>query len=387
MKSETQTIPSFMEWKEVTSLVGSIRTRSLVARPTTIEQCREALAYCRQHDMTICARGAGRGYGDLALNDGHALLDMSAMNRIIEFDEEAAQITVEAGMRLIDIYQAVHHGLLTLPASPTESHSSVAGAICANVNGKDAWHHGSFARQVVRLTLLLASGETLTIDRSHELFNAVVGGIGLLGIIVEATLQLKTIPSPFVEINRLPAPDVDALLETMAQVEKSHDAAVVWVDAYARGRRTGRSVIHAAKWIERPDTESRRREILTAGYERLENHRRFGLALHEKFGPVLSLMLYAQRPMMNVFNRLYYLGCRLAFADGIFLEHRTFPQVRFRGQLYRTAGPPRLRPARLHRPAHLSAIRRTRSDHRIAGDMPVFALPAGYNHPARPQIG
>jgi decaprenylphospho-beta-D-ribofuranose 2-oxidase len=316
MKPENQTPPSFMEWKELTSLVGSIRTRSLVAQPTTIEQCREALAYCRQHDMTICARGAGRGYGDLALNNGHALLDMSAMNKVIEFDEEAAQITVEAGMRLIDIYQAVHHNLLTLPASPTESHSSVAGAICANVNGKDAWHHGSFARQVVRLTLLLANGETLTIDRSHELFNAVVGGIGLLGIILEATLQLKPIPSPFVEINRLPAPDVDALLATMAQVEKSHDAAVVWVDAYARGPRTGRSVIHAAKWIERHDTESRRREILAAGYERLENHRRFGLALHEKFGPVLSLMLHVQRPMMNSFNRLYYIGCRLASLTG-----------------------------------------------------------------------
>ena len=316
MQSETPTIPSFMEWKEVTSLVGSIRTRSLVARPTTIEQCREALAYCRQNGMTICARGAGRGYGDLALNDGHALLDMSAMNRIIEFDEKTAQITVESGMRLIDIYQAVHHDLLTLPASPTESHSSVAGAICANVNGKDAWHHGSFARQVVRLTLLLANGETLTIDRSHELFKAVVGGIGLLGIIVDATLQLKPIPSPFVEINRLPAPDVDALLETMSQVEKSHDAAVVWVDAYARGRKTGRSVIHAAKWIEHHDSESHRRQILEAGYERLEKHREFGLALHEKFGPILSLMLYAQRPMMNSFNRLYYLGCRLASLTG-----------------------------------------------------------------------
>ena len=138
---------------------------------------------------------------------------MSAMNRILAFDEETAQITVEAGIRLIDIYQEVHHRLLVLPASPTESHSSVAGAICANVNGKDAWHHGSFARQVVRLTLLLANGDMLNIDRSNELFNAVVGGIGLLGVIVDATLQLRPIPSPYVEINRIPTPDVDLLLE------------------------------------------------------------------------------------------------------------------------------------------------------------------------------
>jgi decaprenylphospho-beta-D-ribofuranose 2-oxidase len=300
-----------MRWEELTSLVGSTRTRSLVARPKTIEQCREALAYCRQQDMTICARGAGRGYGDLALNDGHALLDMSTMNRILGFDEKSMQITVEAGTRLVDIFQAVHHRLLTLPASPTESHSSVAGAICANVNGKEAWHNGSFAHQIVRLTLLLASGETIEIDRSHELFKAVVGGIGLLGVIVEATLQLRPIPSPFVEINRIPVPDVDALLETMAEVEKSRDAAVVWVDAYARGRRTGRSVIHTAKWIEHPDTESERREILEAGYQRLDKHRRLGLALHESFGPILSLMLQAQRPMMYSFNRLYYAMSRL----------------------------------------------------------------------------
>jgi len=316
MQTETQPHPGFMEWKELTSLVGSLRTRSLVARPTTIEQCRETLAYCRQQGMTICARGAGRGYGDLALNDGQALLDMSAMDRILEFNEDRAQITVQAGIRIIDIYQAVHHRLLVLAASPTESHSSVAGAICANVNGKDAWRNGSFAHQVVRLTLLLANGETLTIDRSHELFNAVVGGIGLLGIIVDATLQLKPIPSPFVEINRIPVPDVDALLATMARVEQSYDAAVVWVDAYARGRKTGRSVIHTARWIERHDTESGRREILEAGYERLDRHRQFGLALHEKFGPVLSLMLHAQRPMMHLFNRLYYAGCRLLSLTG-----------------------------------------------------------------------
>jgi len=316
MQPENQSPPNFMEWKEMTSLVGSIRTRSLVARPTTIEQCREALDYCRQHGMTICARGAGRGYGDLALNDGNALLDMSSMNRILEFNEEAAQITVEAGIRLIDIYQAVHHRLLVLPASPTESHSSVAGAICANVNGKDAWHHGSFARQVIRLTLLLANGETLNVDRSHELFNAVVGGIGLLGVIVDATLQLRPIPSPYVEINRIPTPDVDTLLETMSRVEKSYDAAVVWVDAYADGSQIGRSVIHAAKWIERPETEPQRRQVLDAGYERLDRHRQFGLALHEKFGPILSLMLQFQRPMMHSFNRLYFAMCRLAYRTG-----------------------------------------------------------------------
>jgi FAD/FMN-containing dehydrogenase/membrane-associated phospholipid phosphatase len=316
MPSSGETLPSFMQWKEISSLVGSMRSHSLVAYPMSIEECREALQYCRSHDMTVCARDAGRNYGDLALNDGQCVLDTSLMNKVLSFDEENHQITVEAGTRLIDIYKEVHYRLLTLPASPTESHSSVAGAICANVNGKDAWRRGSFAHQIVRMKLMLADGEILDIDRSHELFNAVVGGIGLLGVIVEATLQLQPIPSPFVEINRIPAADIDELLEKMAAVEQSYDAAVVWVDAYAGGRRTGRSVIHAAKWIERDDSEAERKEYLDAGYKRLDNHRRLGLALHQKLGPFLSLTLHVQRPLVSLFNRLYYAASCLTYKTG-----------------------------------------------------------------------
>jgi len=295
-----------MEWRDLNSLVGSIRTRSLVARPTTGEQCRETLAYCKQHDLKICPRGAGRSYGDQALHDGQVLLDVSAMNRILEFDEDKNQITVEAGTRLIDIYELVHYRLLTLPSSPTESHSTVSGAICANVNGKDGWKQGSFYDQIVRLSLLTADGETIEIDRSHELFNAVVSGIGLTGIVLDATLQLKAIPSPYLEVQTFPAGDVDALLATMNRVEESHDLVVVWVDAYAKGKRTGRSVIHAGRWIDDGASESERKELLARGYKRLDSHRRLGLGLHEAFGPFLSLALYAQRPMVRVFNRLYY---------------------------------------------------------------------------------
>jgi len=253
---------------------------------------------------------------DLALNDGQALLDMSAMNRILSIDDERNRITVEAGTRLVDIFQEVHHRLLTLPAVPTESHSSVAGAMCANVNGKDGWHHGNFSHQVVNIKLMLADGEILEIDRDHELFNAVVGGIGLLGIIIEATLQLKPIISPLVEINRIPAANVDELLQKIAQVEQSHDAMVVWVDAYASGNSIGRSVIHGARWVSSDQSEEQRRQTLAAGFKRLEDHRRFGLALHERFGPVLSLMLQAQRPMMYTFNKLYYALSRLTHATG-----------------------------------------------------------------------
>jgi decaprenylphospho-beta-D-ribofuranose 2-oxidase len=305
-----------MNWESVPSLVGSIRTRSLVARPRSVEECREVIAHCRRNGQKICPRGAGRSYGDMALHDGQVLLDVSRMNRILAFDEPGRTITVEAGTRLIDIFRHVHHRLLTLPASPTESHSTVSGAICANVNGKDAWRQGSFAQQILSLKLLTAGGDVVDIDRSHELFPAVVGGLGLMGLVVEATLQLRPIPSPFVAIDRYPAPDTKSLLEAMRKVEESHDLAVAWVDAYADGARSGRSVVHAARWIERPANDSERKAILERGYVRLERHRRLGLALHEAFGPALSLALHAQRPAVRLFNRFYYVMSRLASRIG-----------------------------------------------------------------------
>jgi FAD/FMN-containing dehydrogenase len=321
--------PDFIQWEEIRSLVGSITSRSLVARPRNVEECREALEYFRQRGMTVCARGAGRGYGDLALNDRNGLIDVKLLNRILEFDQERHTIKVESGTRLIDIYEAVHYRRLTLPASPTESHSSVAGAICANVNGKDAWRYGSFGSQVLRMTLLLASGELRTVERDDPLFNAIVGGIGLLAIIVDATLQLKPIKSPFLEINRVPAANVDELLSIMSEVEESHDAVVVWVDAYARGRSIGRSVVHAAHWIEHDDTEAERKEYLGAGFKRLESHRRFGLALHQTFGPLLSLMLQFQRPMMWTFNHLYYAMGRFLHRIGRFSNTELFLRFSF----------------------------------------------------------
>jgi len=316
MASPPETLPSFLRWEDVPSLVGSIRTRSLVARPGTVDECRDVLAFCRERGLTVCPRGSGRSYGDMALNDRQVLLDVGRMNRILEFDEAARLIRVEAGTRLVDIFAHVHHKRLTLAASPTESHSSVSGALCANVNGKDGWRLGSFGDQVVRLALMTVDGRVHEVDRAHELFDGIVGGLGLLGVVLDVTLRLESVPSPYVETRVLPAADVDELLATLAEAEADSDLVVGWVDAYARGRKLGRSVVHAARWAPSDESEEELQATIRDGIERLDRHRRFGLALHGAFGPLLSLMLQAQRPFLRLFNGLYYLKSKLLGGTG-----------------------------------------------------------------------
>ena len=138
----------------------------------------------------------------------------------------------------------------------------------------------------------------------------------MLGVVLDATLQLRSVPSPYVRTTRMPVAGVDELLAKMKDVEQTADAAVVWVDVYAKGDQLGRSVIHATNWIESDLDADQRKQAVADGIERLGKHRSFGLALHAVFGPFLSLMLQAQRPMLRFFNWLYFTKSKWASRKG-----------------------------------------------------------------------
>lgn len=306
-------LPDYMHWECVSSLVGSLQARSLVARPESEAACRESLMFCRQHGLSVCARGGGFSYGDIILNDRNLLLDTSKMCRILEFDESRGLMTVEPGVRIVDIFRTVLHRGFTLAASPSASTVTVAGAIAANVNGKDGWRMGNFGDQVVNLKLMVASGEVLHLDRNADtgLFRAVVGSMGLLGIIVQATLQLRKIPSPYLEISRTPVQNVGELLEYLERVEADSDFAVVWLDTCARGPRLGRAVVHATKWIERESGPDELQVQVAASLGRLEARLRQARVLTPVTELIVAALLQFQKPSIRLFNELYFFWCRL----------------------------------------------------------------------------
>lgn len=312
-----------MRWQTVSSLVGSLRSESLIAWPKDAAACRETLRFCCSKQLSICPRGGGYSYGDVILNDRNLILDTSRMNRILGFDADQGLITVEPGVRLIDIYRATLHHRFVLAATPSESMITVAGAIGANVNGKDGWRMGNFGDQVASLRLMLASGEIVSANRDEnpELFHAAVGGMGLLGIIIEATLQLRRIPSPFLEITRTPVANLTELLTFLQRVKADSDFAVVWLDTCAKGPRLGRAVVHATRWVDSDHSITELRSQITASFTRLEARLRQARLLNPLTGCVVAAMMQIQHVSVRVFNKLYYsyslLRQRLHTADNI----------------------------------------------------------------------
>ena len=190
------------------------------------------------------ARGAARSYGDAAQNGGGAVIDATALRGPIAVDADGSSVRVGAGVTFAQLLGWLAARGLTLPVVPGTRHLTVGGAIASDVHGKNHTRDGSFARHVRSFTLCTPADGPLLVcaERHTELFHATLGGMGLTGVVVEATLCLMPLRNPcaVADIDRL-----DTLELAVAAVagEQSHRYTIAWVDLLSEGAAFGRAVL------------------------------------------------------------------------------------------------------------------------------------------------
>jgi decaprenylphospho-beta-D-ribofuranose 2-oxidase len=139
---------------------------------------------------------------------------------------------------------------------PGTRYVTVGGAVAADVHGKNHHADGSFGRWVDALSLVDGGGELRELSRTDDpdAFWATVGGMGLTGIVAEATLSVEPVVSTQMRVRTRRFRDLDAVLRAM---ESSHDRYhVAWVDA-CPGRGFGRSVLDEGEDNQQPDENLR----------------------------------------------------------------------------------------------------------------------------------
>ncbi|RLQ91349.1 FAD-binding oxidoreductase [Planomicrobium sp. Y74] len=119
------------------------------------------------------------------------LLDMKPYNKILAFDAQEKTITVQSGATWRDIQDYINPYGLALKVSQSQNIFTIGGSLSVNAHGLDI-RHGSLIDTVESLRLLDANGKILTLssEQNSELFQAVLGGYGLFGIILDVTLRL-----------------------------------------------------------------------------------------------------------------------------------------------------------------------------------------------------
>ncbi len=214
-----------------------------VSRPRARTEVVEVLSSARN----VIARGAGRSYGDAAQNEGGLVLDMTGLDRIVSIDAQRMCVTAEAGATIAQLMARLYAHGLTLPVVPGTRHVTLAGAIASDIHGKNHHRDGGFARHVKGITLCTPGGEVLelTPESDADLFYATLGGMGLTGVVLEATVSAEPLLSPWVAGDEDRTEGLSQTLELLSGEER-HRYSVAWLDLLARGSKMGRAIVSRA---------------------------------------------------------------------------------------------------------------------------------------------
>lgn len=219
---------------------ASLRAECMLAEPETPSEVQAWL------DRTgTIARGLGRSYGDAAINANGQVLGMRRVDRYLEFDDRTGILSCEAGVTLGKIIRDFAPRGWFPTITPGTKFVTVGGCIANDVHGKAHHSQGAFSSCVMAMTVLLASGEIVRASRveNSDLFWGSFGGMGLLGIVVTATLRLRKIETTYFRQKAVRANDLDEMLAILAEHDGAFSYSVATIDIFARGPRLGRGVV------------------------------------------------------------------------------------------------------------------------------------------------
>ena len=172
--------------------------------PVSKDEVSDILRYANEHLIPVTGWGSGTSLEGNPIPVCNGLvLDFSSMNRIVEIREADFQADVEPGVVYRDLNERLRHKGLFFPPDPGAG-ATIGGMIANNASGLRTVRYGSTRANVLRLTVVLASGEILEMgcrssktSSGYDLINVFIGSEGTLGIVVEATVRLRGWPEEF----------------------------------------------------------------------------------------------------------------------------------------------------------------------------------------------
>jgi len=207
---------------------GSEAPRVLVARPSGREQVAAILRWATEHHVTVTPLGGGSGVcGAVGPETGELVLDMSALDRILEIDETNLTCRAEAGVNGYELEKKLNERGLTLGHFPSSlPGTTVGGLVSTRSTGQQSSLYGGIEHMVLGLAVVLPDG-TFAAPRPgprsalgpalHELW---IGAEGALGVILGAELRVHRLP-PAVIGRAYAFPSLTRGLDTIRDVMQS----------------------------------------------------------------------------------------------------------------------------------------------------------------------
>jgi len=174
-----------------------------VVFPRTTEEVIAVVRYAARHRRPIVTRGSGTGLsgGSIPLN-GHLVVCLVKMNRVLELDEKNLTLRVEPGVTTVTVAEmADRAGLLYPPDPGSMKISTIGGNVAENSGGLRGLKYGITRDYVMGLEVVTADGERVFLGNKcvkdvagYSMKDLFIGSEGTLGIITQVLLKL--VPRP-----------------------------------------------------------------------------------------------------------------------------------------------------------------------------------------------
>lgn len=235
--------------RELRGWGGTAATAALVAEPTS------ALDLARSLDGVggrgAIARGLGRAYGDGAQNAGGRVIETTGV-RDFHLDPVTGIVRASAGASIDALMRDLVPRGFFVPVTAGTRYVTVGGAIAADIHGKNHHKGGTWCSHVQSITLALPDGSQMVVTPTEhaDVFWATAGGMGLTGVIVEATFQCPSIETSRLLVDTDRTADLDRTMALMTESDDDYDYSVAWIDLSARGRSMGRSILGRGRFAK-----------------------------------------------------------------------------------------------------------------------------------------
>lgn len=205
MSTELQTITGVLDalgctWHEASEndRIDAVQP-ALVCMPGSVEQAAAALAACNERGLATVPRGSGTklGLGN-PLQACDVIIDMSRLNRVIDFMPDNLTVTVEAGMTLAELQTTLAAQNQLLPLDPPYADSAtIGGIVAANSSGGLRLLYGAMRDLIVGSQVALpdgrlarAGGRVVKNVAGYDLNKLWTGSLGTLALFTEFTFKL-----------------------------------------------------------------------------------------------------------------------------------------------------------------------------------------------------
>jgi cytokinin dehydrogenase len=221
------------------------RRPSAVLRAASAEDVAVAIRFAREHGLRVVARGQGHTTGGQSLRKGALVLDLAELRRIdpARRDGEGGRIRCGAGARWIDVLRSALEAGLTPPVLTDYIGLSVGGTLSVGGIGGQSFRHGLQVDRTSRLRVVTGDGEIREASPTEEpaLFDFVRAGLGRLGVIVEAELELVPAPAR-VRVLHLAYSDLETFLHDQERLVEDGRFGYVLGNIPAKGHEWGFSI-------------------------------------------------------------------------------------------------------------------------------------------------